>query len=1126
MKPIVTTTWRSLRFSTLAIAVAGLVTTTRASLLVYEPFEYPTGQTLQGQGGGADAIGMIGTWTVNGNGTSPFAGTLGVQVIAAGLSPGPYWKGTCTSVPQKGNYAGSAATPGFFGQNGNNPNNIWASRPLDPNIVTNFTLGATNWMSCVQSQNFNANNNYAGMTFSIGAGVQNGTGGTGDPAAGRGTGVEGGPAIGIGLASSGWGSSSPKYMIAGAWDLNVSSDYFVEENATGNTGIQVETTGQTPPVWICIAKIVWGDTNGNNTTVTMAAFKDGTALSEGLFNTFVSTNLQSVSTYIDPSTFTNISMGGGRWNCDELRIGTTFGDVIGIVPATYGNYWAPGTNGGGSGVWAAGSNFWATVPNLQGTNSQSPTNTLLFAGAGGTLTVNGTISVGAGLQFQVGGYSVVPGGSSPQLKFTGATAAANTVSVGTGTNTLGVLVGGTAGLTKAGLGTLLLTNSANSFSGGTVLQNGVLQFGAPGSLGAGSLTFTGGTLQYPPGTGVTPTDLSARISPVSAGQLAQIDTDGNSVTFATGLSGGGGLTKLGNGDLTLAGANTYSGPTTVSGGTLNLSAASGVITALNVPAGGTVNLGPGTIVSALNLTGGKVNLTGAGVQVGALFVSSGTFTNPVGYSLTVTNTANLLGIALTSSGGGTFTLASADLLHPTPGSPRIIQAAGGVLSVFGAGLDVAIGQGSPLIPASPATATYAAGVWGISNGVATDINNVYGKDNHAFHYIQLPTGDFDIHAHVTGAVNASAGLMARDNLTSDWDAPGHNYIGIWTALNTSIQEGYATIQSSASHATPPWVNAPIYNQGVITPWLEIQRSGNLLSTYSSSDGVNYNLNQQIDYSASPWGPTTYLGLDLIDTGTTGSGATFDTVDFMGAAGVVDFSSSTIALGGGAQLNVGPVVYVAGITTNGTALASGCWAGSAVSGASNIDPVTFTSSGPGVAVVPPPIPFTIIAPDVIITTTDPYNSVNVNYPNLNVFGGTPPYLSTNYFPTTGSAFSLGSTAVTCEVTDSACPFSLTRYAYFHVIILPPAPVMNPAVDPNTGYTISGGMPTFTFATAAGFEYRVVSSSQLGKRLANWQPVVSGLTDPNGWVQASSSYMTLIDPNPVSGQLFYRVEVTAP
>ena len=56
---------------------------------------------------------------------------------------------------------------------------------------------------------------------------------------------------------------------------------------------------------------------------------------------------------------------------------------------------------------------------------------------------------------------------------------------------------------------------------------------------------------------------------------ARIDTDGFNIGTARNLSGTGGLTKLGEGTLTLSGANTYEGGTVVSAGTLALNGTTG-----------------------------------------------------------------------------------------------------------------------------------------------------------------------------------------------------------------------------------------------------------------------------------------------------------------------------------------------------------------------------------------------------------------------------------------------------------------------------------------------------------------------------------------------------------------------
>ena len=70
--------------------------------------------------------------------------------------------------------------------------------------------------------------------------------------------------------------------------------------------------------------------------------------------------------------------------------------------------------------------------------------------------------------------------------------------------------------------------ASNTYSGGTNLVNGVVSVANSGALGStGSLTFSGGTLQY---NGISK-DYSARISPIAAGQSADIDTNGRTVSF-------------------------------------------------------------------------------------------------------------------------------------------------------------------------------------------------------------------------------------------------------------------------------------------------------------------------------------------------------------------------------------------------------------------------------------------------------------------------------------------------------------------------------------------------------------------------------------------------------------------
>jgi autotransporter-associated beta strand protein len=96
----------------------------------------------------------------------------------------------------------------------------------------------------------------------------------------------------------------------------------------------------------------------------------------------------------------------------------------------------------------------------------------------------------------------------------------------------------------------------------------------------------------------------------------------SNATITSQLQGSGGLTKTGNGTLTLTTNNPYSGGTTVNGGTLELAGAAGgtgrIAGSVTVNSGATLALtgGDGTgfgwnnVVTSLSVNGGTVNVTG------------------------------------------------------------------------------------------------------------------------------------------------------------------------------------------------------------------------------------------------------------------------------------------------------------------------------------------------------------------------------------------------------------------------------------------------------------------------------------------------------------------------------------
>jgi autotransporter-associated beta strand protein len=196
-----------------------------------------------------------------------------------------------------------------------------------------------------------------------------------------------------------------------------------------------------------------------------------------------------------------------------------------------------------------------------------------------------------------------------------------------------------SGITKIGAGTLTLS-AANTYAGGTTVNGGLIKFSAANNFGTGQISLNGGGLQWASGTSI---DISSRLAAIGAGG-GTFDTNGNNVTLASALSGGG-ITKIGAGALTLTALNTYAGGTAVNGGLIKFSTAA--------------NFGTG----AITLDGGGLQwATGTSTDIssrlGAIGPGGGTFdTN--GNNVTLASALSGGG-ALTKTGAGVLTLSAAN----------------------------------------------------------------------------------------------------------------------------------------------------------------------------------------------------------------------------------------------------------------------------------------------------------------------------------------------------------------------------------------------------------------------------------------------------------------------------------
>ena len=390
------------------------------------------------------------------------------------------------------------------------------------------------------------------------------------------------PGVGIGTLSAGntalaggaalnWqlynaGGASP----AGNWDLLA---------ATG--GITVNATSGSPFAINLLSASDAAGTAGN------AINFDHTVPGRWTFATTTSgvTGFDATKFSLSTAGFTN-TLSGGTFSVG-LSLDSLGLDVIFTPSSAFTSlvWYGDDETAGGKGAWTDLNVNWFNE-NTSTVTTWSPAKTALFNTVGGEVTIGpGGISAANGLTFAANDY-VLAGGA---LTLSGTSLAANTVTVDPGiSTTLAAPVAGTAGMTKAGAGTLVLDGS-NTLSGGVTVAGGTLQIGAGG---------TGGTLA---------TDVAVGTGATLAFNRA--DTS----TFSGAVSGLGGLVKTGAGTLSLTGSSSFSGGTTVQDGTVvvgdgatagailstgNLDLAAGTVLAFDrsdaVSFNGAVN-GPGTL---------------------------------------------------------------------------------------------------------------------------------------------------------------------------------------------------------------------------------------------------------------------------------------------------------------------------------------------------------------------------------------------------------------------------------------------------------------------------------------------------------------------------------------------------
>ena len=239
-----------------------------------------------------------------------------------------------------------------------------------------------------------------------------------------------------------------------------------------------------------------------------------------------------------------------------------------------------------------------------------------YLGAVGNVTYTGSYT-----PYTAGAYLL--GGGGGTLIYDQVISGSSTVSIG----------GGVPGTVVLG--------ASNSYSGGTTVSSGVLNYGNVRALGSGTATVSGNSTVQ---AGVSGTVSNAIV--LGAGVTGTFDSQSNTAVLSGVLSGSGALNKTGSGALILTASSSYSGGTTISSGTLQL----GNNGTTGAVAGAIVN--NGTLV--FKRTDGGLSLgaiSGSGSMVNA---GTGTVTLAGGTNNTFTGPINVNAGAMSTSAGASM----------------------------------------------------------------------------------------------------------------------------------------------------------------------------------------------------------------------------------------------------------------------------------------------------------------------------------------------------------------------------------------------------------------------------------------------------------------------------------------
>ena len=565
---------------------------------------------------------------------------------------------------------------------------------------------------------------------------------------------------------------------------------------------------------------------------------------------------------------------------------------------------------GGSGTWNSTTTNWTSAPGFS-TSFAWGSQTGVFAGAaGGTVQVSGTQAFQQ-LRFETGGYVLGTAAGGGALATTGGTSIID-VSAGLAA-TINTPIQGTAGLTKAGTGTLTL-GGANSYAGLTSIASGALVLGSGGVIAGAvennasftnngtvqGLVTNAGTLRS---TGTLSAGLTNNTGVVAdlSGVLNGNVSNAGTVRLIGSIGGNATFNQLGTGVFDLAGSTASVGA--LSGaGSVQLGTGSLVIGSNNATTSFTgVIAGSGGIEK---LGTGALTLTGANTFAGRTLVSAGSLTlasggslaGPVTNNAVFTNAGTVAG-AVTNSG----TLVSTGAING-----GLINNAGASANISGVLAGNAINRGTiTLTGATTGIAELSMAAGGTFNlgGFATTIGNLTGGGGTiALGSATLTLGSGNQSQTYDGTITGTGGLTKVSASTFSLSG-AQGYTGL-----TTVNGGSFILGSNGSLAGALVNNATVSTNGRIAGL--VTNNATLISTGALDGGLVNAAGASANIRGTLAGAVSNAGTLSLTGATTGIGAvtqastgSFNTGGFSTSLGSLA-GSGTVRLANGAVLTIG------------------------------------------------------------------------------------------------------------------------------------------------------------------------------------------------------------------------------